>query len=351
MADINYNSGPQNPGYNWKPSGFLAGMSWQQDRDRYMDMAPLQDMMTGMNAQSQAAKLEDYFKDAPVREAERGSKVATANAIAKTIGRQKDVDLETSALTLDFNKRTQESRIGQELLKLPEMQRRQALETVKASVVLGANAANMVKQGVPLPAIAAQLGEQANHPVVQMALTQPEQFNALLKDYTAAEDMLSPSYREKRMEATEREATAAKNRTSSEKIAGMRTSQERESDKLISLAQRAARGDQEAIAMLKFYSVAKGGVGRLDTAEDKERADARSKAIAEYAKALRQWRQLWADGKVFRKPLPPPGVSEQDAEEYFKRNPDVGAPTPPPTAAPGGISGAGTASNPYKFNQ
>lgn len=331
MADINYNSGPQNPGYNWKPSGFLAGMSWQQDRDRYMDMAPLQDMMTGMSAQSQAAKLQDYFKDAPVRDAERGSKIATANAVAKTIGRQKDIDLENAGLTLDFNKRTQKSRIGQELLKLPEMQRRQALETVKASVVLGANAANMVKQGVPLPAIAAQLGEQANHPVVQMALTKPEQFNALLKDYTAAEDMLSPSFREGRVTAQEREATAAKDRASRERIQGMRSSQERESDKLLELARRAEAGDQAAVGMLRYYAMAKGGVNRLEGAEDRERAKTKGDVIKKYLEEQAFWEKFLKRNGT-KAPTLPPGYTNQDVQDYLKgatAQPAAGTPENP----------------------
>ena len=76
MANVNYLGNPQ-PDNGWKPQGFLGGMLYRKDRQRYDDNASLQDAMLAMSTQEQAGKLQDYFADQPVRDSERALKVAT----------------------------------------------------------------------------------------------------------------------------------------------------------------------------------------------------------------------------------------------------------------------------------
>ncbi len=101
MADyINPNS--IRPDYAWKPSGFLAGMNYDADRARYENVAGLQDYMMKNQAVESGAKLEDYFKDAPVREAKRGADIATAEATKGTIGDLKSEEVRGKRLGNDL---------------------------------------------------------------------------------------------------------------------------------------------------------------------------------------------------------------------------------------------------------
>lgn len=64
------------PKYGWQPQGFLAGMWSQQDRQRYQDMASLQDMMAQMAAQKEE---EELVQGAPVRAAQRQQQMSAAD--------------------------------------------------------------------------------------------------------------------------------------------------------------------------------------------------------------------------------------------------------------------------------
>ena len=87
MPNVNYvNPTSIRPEYNYKPEGFLAGMHYSQDRRRYNDVSSLQDAMMANEATKSDNELSDYVSNAPVREAERGSKIASANATTETIG-------------------------------------------------------------------------------------------------------------------------------------------------------------------------------------------------------------------------------------------------------------------------
>lgn len=91
MPDVNYtNPTSIRPDYDWKPQGFLAGMHYSADRQRYEDTASLQDYMMKNSAIKSGAELSDYFADAPVRESKRASEIASNNATASTIGRIKE---------------------------------------------------------------------------------------------------------------------------------------------------------------------------------------------------------------------------------------------------------------------
>lgn len=77
MASLDYfNPNSINPGTSYKPSGFLGGMTWMEDRNRYRQLAELQDYLYGLEAQKKTGEYEDYRLDAPVREAERPAKIA-----------------------------------------------------------------------------------------------------------------------------------------------------------------------------------------------------------------------------------------------------------------------------------
>ena len=73
-----------NPGTGYKPKGFLGGMTWAQDRNRYEDMAKVQDFLYKLGAQKATDEYGDYKLDAPVRAAERPAKMARFGAEAET---------------------------------------------------------------------------------------------------------------------------------------------------------------------------------------------------------------------------------------------------------------------------
>ena len=87
MPNVNYvNPTSIRPEYNYKPSGFLAGMHYSQDRRRYNDVSSLQDAMMANEATKSDNELKDYALDAPVRESKRESDLATNLANRDTIG-------------------------------------------------------------------------------------------------------------------------------------------------------------------------------------------------------------------------------------------------------------------------
>jgi hypothetical protein len=76
MADVDYiNPTSIRPPYKWQPSSGLAGMFYSRDRDRYEEVARMQDER--MRHQTQLS-LEDLVQGAPVRAAERTAKIADA---------------------------------------------------------------------------------------------------------------------------------------------------------------------------------------------------------------------------------------------------------------------------------
>ncbi len=114
MADTLY-SNPTSirPEIGWKPSGFLAGMNYSSDRQRYEDTASLQDYMMMNQASKSGMELKDYMSDAPVREAKRLSDIATSRANAETIGGIKQNELKKGTLDNDLAEGVLKSKISQ----------------------------------------------------------------------------------------------------------------------------------------------------------------------------------------------------------------------------------------------
>ena len=61
MSTTNYmNSNAIRPDYNWKPSGFLAGMHYSDDRRRYNDVSSLQDAMLANEANKSDMEIKNF---------------------------------------------------------------------------------------------------------------------------------------------------------------------------------------------------------------------------------------------------------------------------------------------------
>src|SRR3990167_557660 len=77
MANNDYiNPEAIRPKYGWQPQGALAGMWSMRDRNRYEDVASLQDMLMKLAAQKEQ---EDMVMGGPVRQAERQKKLSEAD--------------------------------------------------------------------------------------------------------------------------------------------------------------------------------------------------------------------------------------------------------------------------------
>src|SRR3990167_2768216 len=101
------------PEYGWKPQGFLGGMNYAEDRQRYRDVSSLQDYMMKNQAAKSGMELSDYVSDSPVREAERRSKTAGFNANAETIGGIKRNELTEGSLRNQLSAGTMSSKIAE----------------------------------------------------------------------------------------------------------------------------------------------------------------------------------------------------------------------------------------------
>ena len=126
MAEPYINANALNPGYDYKPSGFLAGMSWDEDRKRYKQQARVQDQMVLEALLRARAENADYNLDAPMRASGRGANIATNRGTEQTAITRAQATLE--GLTLgnqtarlgnqtvqqgnEFTSATQPSRIG-----------------------------------------------------------------------------------------------------------------------------------------------------------------------------------------------------------------------------------------------
>ena len=113
MAQDYINPTAIRPEYGWKPEGFLAGMNYASDRQRYEDVSSLQDYMMKNDASMSGMKLADYSADAPVREAERRSKTATFDANTATIGGIKQNEMQKGSLDNDLASGVLKSKIAE----------------------------------------------------------------------------------------------------------------------------------------------------------------------------------------------------------------------------------------------
>ena len=135
------------PENGWKPQGFLGGMEHAMDRQRYEDTATLQDYMMGNSAIESGAKLSDYFSDAPVREAERGSKIATANATTATIGDQKKGELRKLNLDNDLASGTLQANIAKRVAEAALEGGKQSMQQMEMASMVAAQLAQAANSG------------------------------------------------------------------------------------------------------------------------------------------------------------------------------------------------------------
>lgn len=105
------------PEYDWKPKGFLAGMNYSQDRQRYEDVSSLQDYMMKNQAVKSGAELSEYFSNAPVREAKRGADIASSTATRETIGGIKRNEMEKGSLENELSAKIMGSKIAEAAAK------------------------------------------------------------------------------------------------------------------------------------------------------------------------------------------------------------------------------------------
>lgn len=112
------------------PTDFLSGMSWGQRWGDYNQMMPLQKQMQEMEV---AKEREDLNLGAPVRQAERLSKVAGFNADASTVGRRKEAETGTAELALSSARQTQSSDVGRKIAENTAAQGKAGLDAFKNS--------------------------------------------------------------------------------------------------------------------------------------------------------------------------------------------------------------------------
>ena len=108
-----------NPGTSYRPSGFLGGMTWMEDRQRYRDQAGLQDYMSGLEALLARDKYSEYGLDAPVRAAERPAKISESqaramHAIPRSAATLEQLTLgnDTTRQSNEFTRQTQPGKIA-----------------------------------------------------------------------------------------------------------------------------------------------------------------------------------------------------------------------------------------------
>ena len=87
MAEQMYsNPGGMAPQVDWKPKGFLAGSLYGQQEENYNTAIKQQQFLQNLTNLLQEAKVNDYMKDSPVRDAKRGLDISTYNAQAPIQG-------------------------------------------------------------------------------------------------------------------------------------------------------------------------------------------------------------------------------------------------------------------------
>ena len=87
MANITYDSpSALAPKIDFAPDGFLGGMWARQRQNDYRQAVEQSNLMKALAAKEEMNKLQEYGQNAPVRDAERLSKIAGFNSNAATIG-------------------------------------------------------------------------------------------------------------------------------------------------------------------------------------------------------------------------------------------------------------------------
>jgi hypothetical protein len=105
-SEIDYiNPESVRPKYGWQPSSGLAGMFYSRDRDRYEEMARMQD--TRMGAATQLT-LEDLVQGAPARQATRDATVRDLPVQSRGL----EATTRGQELNTEFTEATQPGKIG-----------------------------------------------------------------------------------------------------------------------------------------------------------------------------------------------------------------------------------------------
>lgn len=162
MADTTYfNPQTVNPGTGYKPEGFLGGYTWGEDRQRYNQLAPLQDLMSMMAAQAEIDKQKEYGLNEPVRSAKRLENVATSKALAATVGGQKQGVLDELTLKNELSRKTQSAKISEVLLENAKKEREGAMEKLQTGFAIASILAQAAGNGPAATAAVAQRMKEA----------------------------------------------------------------------------------------------------------------------------------------------------------------------------------------------
>ena len=204
MATTNYlNPTGVRPEYGWKPQGFLAGMNYSRDRQRYDQLAPLQDAITQMGAMEQSNKLDEYGLDAPVRDAKREEKIAVSQSLAETAGPRATADLENVTLGNDLNRGTKASKISEAIAAAAIKEGDAGMAKLQKAVTVAQALSQSLGQGGPaagaqIQQVLKQANVDPNDPMVKYILSAPspkemqKRANILLQVFTEA----MPAYRQ-----------------------------------------------------------------------------------------------------------------------------------------------------------
>jgi hypothetical protein len=285
MADINYNQAVPRPDTGWKPRGFLAGMAYGTDRARYDEQAGLQDIMT-------KAKAGEWFADAPVRETGRLKDIATNTAEAATVGPRKHGEVEKLQLGNQYDKGTLSTRIADTIRKSGEGDWDLAIKKTQQGLSIAAMMAQAA--GEYGPAGAANMVQQLksrgidvqNDPVVNYVMSAPDrqQQQARLNEIWHGLSMADQGFRTQRQRGSDDMAVQTLRNQGGVDAAGARTSHDREHEIGMKVMTDEVKEQNPTWSPAKVaaeayrrFSIARSGIGRTETSQDK----ANAKEVAE----------------------------------------------------------------------
>ncbi len=189
MADY-FNAQALNPGTAFKPDGFLGGYMWGEDRQRYNQMAPLQDFMQMMQAQESMNKAQDYTLEAPVRESKREADIATNRSKAGTIGRRDEAEIGQMEVANQYNTATLKDRIKSVALENAVKEGTAGGAKLKQAIQIAQMYAQAAKNGPAAMAAIDQMVQQTgmgNDPMVAVFKSNPQVLGPLMQGLIEAD--------------------------------------------------------------------------------------------------------------------------------------------------------------------
>ena len=191
MPTTNYfNPQAVNPGTAFKPDGFLGGYIWGQDRERYNQLAPLQDYMAQMSAMEQMDKMKEYGLNEQVRASEREANIAKNRTTASTIGRKAEADISKVELDNQYNQGSLKDRIKQVALENAVKEGAAGQAKLKQGIQIAQMYAQASKSGpaamAAIDQMVAQTGMQ-NDPMVQAFKQNPAILGPLMQGLIEAD--------------------------------------------------------------------------------------------------------------------------------------------------------------------